>query len=126
MKSSFTVLLLLIPSLLLAQYKIEGIVTDSQKFPLPYVNVILLEASSNQVFKGMATDTSGEFIFEEIPEGDYLLRASFVGYEIHERELTLSGDMEVAPVVLDEVVNDLDEVAITIKNPTVTREVDRL
>src|SRR5699024_12481188 len=74
----------------------------------------------------MATDTSGEFIFEEIPEGDYLLIASFVGYEIHERELTLSGDMEVAPVVVDEVVNDLDEVAITIKNPTVTREVDRL
>lgn len=126
MKLSFTVLLLLVPSLLLAQFRIEGTVTDPQEIPLPYVNVILLEAASQQVYKGMATDESGEFVFEQIPGGDYLLRASFVGYEIQERELALSGDMEVAPLVLEEVANNLDEVAITIKNPTVTREVDRL
>lgn len=126
MKVSFTVLLLLIPSLLLAQYTIEGTITDHQKQPVPYVNVILLGASSQEVFKGIATDESGEFTFERIPEGDYLLRASFVGFEVQEREIAVSQNLEIPPIVLEEVSNDLDEVAITIKNPTIVREVDRL
>ena len=126
MKLNFTVLLLLVPSLLLAQFTIEGTITDQQEQPVPYVNVILLEAASQKVFQGMATDEAGEYSFEGVPQGEYLLRASFVGFEIHEREIAISQDMEIPPIVLAEVANNLDEVAITIKNPTVIREVDRL
>lgn len=117
---------LLLPSLLLAQSKLSGTVIDSDQQPVAYVNIVLLTEGSENVYKGLATDENGYFSFDAIAQGEYLLQASFVGYQLYQEPISITKDMQMPHIVLEEMANNLDEVAITIKNPTVTREVDRL
>lgn len=117
---------LLLPSLVLAQHKLSGSVIDSNQQPVAYVNILLLTEGTEEVYKGLATDENGYFSFDAITPGKYLLQASFVGFEMYQESIAVTQDMQLPPIVLEEMARNLEEVAITIKNPTVTREVDRL
>lgn len=61
--------------------KITGTITDGNtNEKLEFVTVELL-ASDSSFIKGTATNTNGCFIISGIENGNYILRASFIGYE---------------------------------------------
>ncbi len=87
MKRSLTgfIVLLFLPSLLLAQGSIHGSVTDSTTHDvLVGANVHLVGTAF-----GGVTDLEGKYKVTNIPAGTYRLRVSYVGYKSRERGLTI-------------------------------------
>ena len=64
---------------------IEGIIIDSKtELPLIGANVFLKETNI-----GAASDENGFFNFPSVPSGEYVLSASYIGYESKEQKLTI-------------------------------------
>lgn len=100
---------------------------DQNEDPIPYANVILLDKrDSTSVYKGAVTSETGDFLIEDLPDNEYVLKASFVGYQDFLERHQVSSDENIGVIVLREISANLDEVSINVKNPTVKREVDRL
>lgn len=60
---------------------IKGIVVDStSSAKLPYANITLMNLTDSSLITGVATGTKGEFTINNIPEGKYFLKISYVGY----------------------------------------------
>lgn len=83
-----------------ATSNIEGYVIDAQtNDPLPGANIILIGTSF-----GAATDINGKYIIKNIPVGTYRIRASYVGYENKESDvsvvenITTEHNFELLPV----------------------------
>ena len=68
-----TILILIISSPILSfgQANVRGKVSDNQQ-NLPSVTVLLLSADST-IVQGVVTDGVGEFVFENVSAGDYII-----------------------------------------------------
>ncbi len=71
-------------------YVISGTVTDDNNEPLIGANVVLRKSPY-----GTTTDVQGEFILEDVHEGDYELVVSYVGYETYRKELEVKGNINL-------------------------------
>jgi iron complex outermembrane recepter protein len=60
---------------------VSGRISDKDKKPLEFVVVTLLKAQDSVLVKGAISAADGSYILENIMPGDYLLTASFTGYE---------------------------------------------
>jgi len=91
MKIKSTVLLLLITAAAYGQPagtaslfnngKIKGIIIDADEAnPLPSANVTLYNQNDSSFAGGISTDNSGQFDLENLAQGKYYLRISYVGY----------------------------------------------
>jgi len=91
MKHFLTPLLFLLVSLTVAAQKgtVSGSVVDTSGEPLPGATVVIMKLDSAQV-TGQQTRADGTFSIGSIPIGDYLLRASFIGYKTVFRPITLT------------------------------------
>ena len=77
--------LVFINSLFAQSGTLKGIVVDSvSRDPLPGANVMLVGTSI-----GAASDVEGKFVIRNIPSGNYIVRASYVGYTSHEFKINL-------------------------------------
>ena len=120
MKALFTKLLcvaaavlLLAPGSVLAQDgTISGIVTDGQTGdPLPGATVQVTELGI-----GTATDPDGNYEFD-VPAGEHVVSASFVGYERGQKTITVSeGETTNVDFALTPRTAELDEVVVTAQN----------
>ena len=63
-----------------AQYIISGKVVNEANEPVANANALLLRDKDSLLVKGMITSTSGNYVFENIPAGNYLLTSTFSGY----------------------------------------------
>lgn len=87
-------------------YSVSGRVTSNNE-PLPFVNVYLDDTTN-----GAVSDEDGQFRIENIKIGEYILVASFIGYNKHQMDIEIS-DKNIR-VNLDLVQNEsLNEVVIT-------------
>jgi outer membrane receptor for ferrienterochelin and colicins len=64
---------------------IEGTITDEQNLPLEFVNVVIEKNG-----QGATTNQKGFFRIENIAEGNYVLTASFLGYEKYQKNIMIS------------------------------------
>ena len=74
------------------EYRIEGLVTDritGQAMEL--ANVILLHETEEQ-YRGTTTDINGLYQFNSVDRGVYILKVSYVGYQVHVDTLRLTGE----------------------------------
>lgn len=83
-------------------FSLSGTVRDEQNQPLPGVNVLLTHQTDSTLQKGVITDIDGQFQFNAVRQGSYLLRISFVGYQSLERT-----------VEMDETQKDLEMLTLT-------------
>lgn len=60
---------------------IQGKVLDKDSKPQEFVNILLLNAADSTLHKGTITDVNGDFLFEDIVFGKYLVAASMVGFK---------------------------------------------
>lgn len=91
-----------------AQYTVEGTVSDQNSgSPLPGATVILVDTDF-----GTATDANGQFEFTNVPEGNYTLRVSYVGYVQLNRNLDVNQDLDLNLELLTDE-QSLGEVVVT-------------
>ncbi len=64
-----------------AQNFIKGTVVDSTNTPIPYCAMAILNAKDSSLVKGNVANESGEFIFENIKVGNYIVKFTNVGFK---------------------------------------------
>lgn len=106
-----TFIILLFPLSVLAQENkgaIKGTVVNNGQ-PIPGVNIALEE-----IQKGAATDSDGQFVIRNIKTGAYHLIASAVGYTQFNQELTIEASETVElNIELTQKLEELGEVVVT-------------
>ena len=117
MKNYLFILLLFVTSFLFAEGSgiIKGIVTDgSNSEPLVGVN-ILLEGTSI----GAATDIDGNFKIQNLPEGKYSIKASFIGYnKTHIKNiLVISDSITIVNIKLSSSNLELEAIIVNGQKP---------
>ena len=118
----------------LAQSNTSGVITgvvidEASRKPMEFVNIVVRKTSDSVIVAGTETDTKGMFRFADIPEGEYFIRLSFIGFE---DKITASRKMDkrqgtwnVGTISLSESSVKLDEVLVTAQKALFTNSIDR-
>ena len=119
--STLLVALLLGISAISAQkFEISGTVIDTSKQPIPYATVILTQQSKQ--ITGGTTNADGDFaIYAE--GGKYELNISYIGYDLHKENISLSSSINLGKITLQESSQKIDQVVVT--SQLIRREADR-
>ena len=120
------ILFMICSTLVWSQHTISGSVNDEESKPIAYANLLLLKAKDSVFVNGTSSNDLGDFKFEDIKNGNYILKTSYVGFEDHYRFLEISESKILDKIVLVESVESLSEIELVYNKPTVKREVDRL
>ena len=109
--------------------KISGSIKDggNQKI-IDAATISLLKAKDSTLVKAAVTDAAGNFSFENIREGSYLVLATSIGHtRTYSSSFTVSANNSVSVGVLQLVVSDknLKEVTVIAKKPLIERKPDR-
>ncbi len=107
MKRFLTLLLILASiSQVIAQFSISGKVTDASGEALPGAAVKLLNTSI-----GRSTDKYGLFNIKKVPQGDYEIQVSFVGFETYTKSIKVNDNLSLT-ISLKESIIYGDEVIV--------------
>ncbi|NUM50247.1 MAG: TonB-dependent receptor [Flavobacteriales bacterium] len=91
-----------------SQYNLSGTVLDSLNKPLVGATVRILNS-----FRGIATDNNGSFKFTNLKQQEYLIEASFIGYETQQKQISNLSENTEIHFILQESKNTLDELIVT-------------
>jgi iron complex outermembrane receptor protein len=91
-----------------AQNHIKGIVTDSDKQPLPGTTIFLPELN-----KGTTTDKAGEFLITNLPIGKVKIQFSFIGYNTWIKTIDIIPGDNIVNIQLTTSVIQSQEVVIS-------------
>lgn len=132
MKTTNTYRLLVILHLLLAhitgfaqEFKIFGNVLDAEDGNcLSHVSISLI-SQDNYVIGQTQTDAKGQFRFESVESGDYILKFRFSGYSDTSISIIgLTSNYEVKDIEMNVISYQLDEV--TVNAQTINQGIDRI
>ncbi len=127
MRNVYAIVLLLSTTFAWSQtFTISGNVQDENANPIAYTNILLLKAQDSTIVSGTTSTEDGKFTFNNIAVNSYIVKASFISYEDNFTNITLTDDLHLPLIVLKESIEELSEIQLTYKKPTVKREVDRL
>lgn len=136
MKKIFTLLALalLLTNAIVAQDSIKGnisgVTKDSQGTAMEFVTLMLLSAQDSSLVKGMISDAKGNFKFENINAGSYIVNANSVGFvQTYSSIISISADqleVKLADLVMEEDVKLLNEVTVETTRPLITQEIDKM
>lgn len=77
------------------QCTVKGVLFDeSNGEAIPFANVVL-----DGTTHGCATDINGFFLINKVPEGKYILKVKYVGYEEYSEEVTLAKNKTVTKTI---------------------------
>lgn len=106
---------------------VAGVIVDKiSKSPIEFANVELLNGKDSSVIKGTITDNKGKFAFDQVKNGNYLLRYSFIGYE--KTVITINADKgrinlgSLTITLLNEAMNN---VTVTATKALLNTSIDR-
>lgn len=107
-------------------FELKGNVKDQYQQPIPFASVFLLTVTDSSLVKGTSADEDGSFSIENIKEGLYFLRASYVGQVSKDLALEIIEDTKIAALIIAQKAEELNEVTVTSNRPVVERLVDRI
>lgn len=105
---------------------VSGYVKDAQNTPISFANVMVLNIQDSTIVNGTSTDDVGFYKINAIPNAEYILKVTFIGYDEVSRKITIDKDIRLEDIILTESSQALDEISITAKKPTVKKEADKL
>ncbi len=120
-KFSFFVVLALLPVLTAFSqskhpFTISGILIDSlSKNPIELASVSVYRQADNSLVNGTITNAKGQFTINNLNQGEFLLKSSFVGYKSHSTTIKILD----ASVILDHPIM-LSSSSLNIKEVQVT------
>lgn len=105
---SLFIILFLYPAIAFSQHAISGTITDQNSGePLAGVDIY-----DNAAGKSYQSNSEGEFIIEELPNGEYNLYFFLLGYEILNRTIEVDGEDITLEIELDKLAREMSEVAV--------------
>ncbi|HEX3384118.1 MAG TPA: carboxypeptidase-like regulatory domain-containing protein, partial [Mucilaginibacter sp.] len=109
--------------------QVSGTLLDEQGKPMMYASASLLNAKDSTLVKGVISNEEGVYTFDHIKEGQYIVRASPVGYEkAVTKPFSIDKGSEAVTlpkIVMQPSVRTLSAVSITAAKPLVERKIDR-
>ncbi len=107
---------------------ISGKVVDEQNNPLPGVNILLSRASEKTIFKTEVTNEKGEFLLDDVANGNYTLKATMSGMEAYtSANIEITGiAMSLGVIQLRAKNEGLKEVTVTSQKPMIEVKADRI
>ena len=111
------------------QAKVIGVLNDAQSKPVDYASVSLLNAKDSTTVMGTLSTEAGEYHFDNIKNGTYIVKATVVGYENgSSQSFTISDSSKtiLVPVLKMKTSNrNLNTVVITATKPTIEHLADK-
>lgn len=107
-------------------YSVSGKILDANDSAIEFASIIIFNDDQSEVLKGTSTDENGFFILNNLEPNTYIIKVSFIGYQGYEQKIVLNGSLDLKAITLKDDVESLDQVTVTAKKPTLTREADRL
>lgn len=103
------ILLLGISTISAQKFEISGTVMDTSNQPIPYATVILTQEQQSKQITGGTTNAEGDFaIYAE--SGEYELNITYIGYDLHKENLSLSSSINLGKITLQESSQKIDQV----------------
>ena len=113
-----------------AQSRISGLVLDENNQPITSANVLLLNSKDSGMVKGILTDKTGKYAFENIAPGKYRITFSFIGFQQEYTSLINIADkneiIDAGTIKLAKQTVKLSDVKIQVKKPMFEQKVDRM
>lgn len=112
-----------------AQNTITGRVFTIDDKPLQGVNVLLVNPKDSGLIRGELTNSKGEFSFQQVADGTYLMSCSFAGFETHHLQtisLAKTSLFNIGLIRLQPETVDLNAVIVTSKKPLFEQKIDRM
>ncbi|WP_460910727.1 TonB-dependent receptor [Spirosoma areae] len=110
--------------------KLTGIIMDSTNSkPVEFASIALINTQTKKPIDGTVADDKGKFTLTKLPEGDFQVLISFVGYRnktISSVKLNRKGDINLGLIKLAADVRTLNEVEVVGQASLVEEKVDRL
>ena len=96
------------PFTIVAQSFLNGVVSDAlTSKPLAFATVQLPE-----LHLLVYSDSSGKFSIHNLPEGNFILKVSFIGYESFVQTVSVSQAKNILPIKLEPIEVETEEVVI--------------
>ncbi len=109
--------------------KISGTIQDASSKALPSISVSLVKTSDSSLVKAAVTGKDGKYEFENIPQGNYRILATSVGFEKNfSKSFTVgeTGDpVQVNTLQMTPAAKGLSEVTVTAKKPFIETKIDK-
>lgn len=110
--------------------KLTGVVIDSASGkPVEFASIALVNPQTKKPIDGTVADDKGRFTLNKLPQGDFQLLISFVGYRnktVSSVKLDRRGDVALGTVKLASDVRTLSEVNVVGQQALVEEKVDRI
>ena len=108
--------------------EIKGRVKSLKGVDLSGTTVMLLHAKDSTLVKGDVSDAQGGFSFESVPEGDYLISCTAIGFEKYYTQIFSLNSKEKQPILTIELKENekiIKEVKIASKKPMIEVKADK-
>jgi hypothetical protein len=106
---------------------VTGKVEDAKNNPAGFANVILLYANDSSIVKGGISNEMGNFSFEEIQSGRYLVLVSQIGNKFYSSPFTVKEnetDLYIGKIALPDNALTLNEVNVAAFRPFIEHRID--
>ncbi len=99
---------------------VTGILKDSKdKSTLIGANAILLNTTDSSIYKGNTADLDGYFIISNIAKGNYIFKASYLGYNDYFQKIEVGNDtIKLAEIFLQQSSKQLKDIVVSSTAPT--------
>jgi outer membrane receptor protein involved in Fe transport len=110
--------------------KIFGTVTDATSGePVEFATVAINDPATGKPIDGTVCDDKGKFDVRQIPNGNYKVVISFIGYETYSQDVVISdrrSSIDMGSLKLGASVTQLNEVVVEGQRSLVEEKVDRM
>lgn len=103
-----------------SQCQISGKIVDPSNVAIPFAPIALMNNADSIIYKGTLTDEKGNYCFNEIKTGIYIVKISVVGFEnTYSEKIEFDSIAKiVAPIIVKASSTNLKEVTVNaIKDP---------
>lgn len=108
------------------EYKVSGHIMQTDGAEVAFANILLYKVSDTSFVKGAASDENGLFSFDNVLHNQYYIRASYIGNYSDYKFADVNSDLDVGSLFIDVLGQELNEVIVVSKKPTLEQKVDRL
>jgi hypothetical protein len=115
MKRILVGLLLVVSAAGQAQNITGKVCLESDRSPVPYATVGLMQLPDSSMVTGVITLGDGGYLLEKVNPGDYYLRVSYVGYKTTGRSVSVGAgdtDVMVDTILMTETTASIDEIMV--------------
>ncbi|MEO5788198.1 MAG: outer membrane beta-barrel family protein [Gelidibacter sp.] len=108
------------------EYSVSGFVHDREQQPIAFAHVIVMKAQDSSIVRGVSSNDKGFFMLDRLASDKYVFKFSFMGYTDIYKSVLVDQSVEMGTIVLNEASEQLDEINISVKRPTLKKLADRL